>query len=89
MGTLAEKLKYTSDSVNDIQAAINEMGVAVSNSDPLGSYGNKIRQIQSGFAWADYTTIEATYTFTENDYVVKDYSELTNPTIIQKTYTNL
>lgn len=44
----ADKLRYTSEAVDDIQAAINEMGVTVGNDIPLGEYGGKIRQISGG-----------------------------------------
>ena len=48
MGTIAEKLAYLSDAVDDIQSAINEKGVEVSDSIPLATYGDKIREIESG-----------------------------------------
>lgn len=48
MGTIVEKLTYLSDAVDDIQAAINEKGVEVSDTLPLGTYGDKIRAITSG-----------------------------------------
>jgi len=48
MGTTAQKLAYTATSVNDIQAAIIEKGVAVPSTVPLGDYGNKIREISTG-----------------------------------------
>ena len=48
MGSIAEKLTYLSDAVDDIQAAINEKGVEVSDTLPLGTYGNKIREITGG-----------------------------------------
>lgn len=47
MATIAEKLKYTSDAVDDIQAAINEKGVEVKNNVRLGLYGDKIREIKA------------------------------------------
>lgn len=48
MGTIAEKLQYTSDAIDDIQAAIISKGVSVSSSDALSTYGNKIRSIPTG-----------------------------------------
>lgn len=46
MATIAEKLEYTSEAVDDIQAAINEKGVEVKNNIKLGLYGDKIREIK-------------------------------------------
>ncbi|RKI44296.1 hypothetical protein D7V86_03395 [bacterium D16-51] len=46
METIAEKLQYTSNAVNDIQTAINEKGIEVDNSIELGYYGDKIREIK-------------------------------------------
>lgn len=48
MGTTAEKLQYTLNSVDDIQAALIEKGITVANTDPLGSYGDKIRSLTTG-----------------------------------------
>lgn len=45
--TIAQKLQYTSDAVDDIQAAINEKGVNVDNTVELCLYGDKIREINS------------------------------------------
>ena len=45
MGTTAEKLQYTLDSVNDIQNALIEKGVEVLDTDPLGTYGDKVRSL--------------------------------------------
>ena len=47
MATIAEKLQYTSDAVDDIQAAINEKGVEVDDDIELGLYGDKIREINA------------------------------------------
>lgn len=53
MGTIADKLSYLSDAIDDIQDAINEKGIEVSNTIPLGLYGNKIREIQGGIDTSD------------------------------------
>ena len=45
MGTIAQKLQYTANAVNDIQSALVEKGVEVANTDALGSYGDKIREL--------------------------------------------
>ena len=45
MGSIAEKLQYTYNAVDDIQLAINEMGVQTDDETPLGYYGDKIREI--------------------------------------------
>ena len=48
MGTIADKLQYTLDAVDDIQQALTDKGVSVSDSDALATYGDKIRSISSG-----------------------------------------
>lgn len=48
MGTIADKLQYTLDAVDDIQQALADKGVSVSDSDALATYGDKIRSISSG-----------------------------------------
>lgn len=48
MGTTTEKLQYTLDSVNDIQAALIEKGVEVADTDALGTYGDKVRSLTTG-----------------------------------------
>ena len=48
MGTIADKLQYTLDAVDDIQQALTDKGVSVSDSDALATYGDKIRSIASG-----------------------------------------
>lgn len=47
MGTIAQKLNYLNDAVDDIRAAINEKNVAVDDSVELGYYGDKIRSIET------------------------------------------
>ena len=44
MGTLAQKLQYTLDSVNDIQKALEEKGFDMSDVE-LSRYGDLIRLI--------------------------------------------
>ena len=82
MGTIAEKLQYLSDSVNDIQAAIIEKGVAVGSDVPLGSYGAKIRSIQTGS--------DDTEDITAEWFIAKAVSDVTSSVVITKrTYTSL
>ena len=45
MGNISDKLKYLSDSVDDIQMAIGQKGIDIKDTDPLGTYGDMIRQI--------------------------------------------
>lgn len=47
MGTIVEKLEYTKNAVDDIQAAINEKGIECTDSVPLKDYGDKIRNIKT------------------------------------------
>lgn len=78
MGTLLEKLTYLSNAVDDIQSAINEKDVNVDDTIPLGEYGNKIREIKTAVAWADYTTMNGYKSVTEEDFVVKDVINVTD-----------
>lgn len=48
MGTIAEKLAYTANAIDDIQAAIIEQGVEVGANVPLADYGDKVRAISGG-----------------------------------------
>lgn len=90
MGTLLEKLTYLSNAVDDIQSAINEKDVNVDDTIPLGEYGNKIREIKTAIAWADYTTMNGYSSFAEQDLVCKDIEEATDIIeIIENNYTNL
>ncbi len=45
MGSIAEKLTYTINAVDDIQLAIEQMGVGIDDAVELGYYGDKIREI--------------------------------------------
>ena len=47
MGTVADKLRYTLNAVNDIQAAIEEKKISITDTTPLKSYGDKIREIRT------------------------------------------
>jgi hypothetical protein len=46
MGTLAEKLQYTLDAINDIQQALIDRGLSVADTDELATYADKIRSIK-------------------------------------------
>lgn len=48
MGTIADKLQYTLNAVDDIQQALTDKGVSVSSTDALETYGDKIRSISTG-----------------------------------------
>ena len=78
MGTIAEKLAYLSDAVDDIQDAINEKGVVVNDTVALGDYGDKIRAIPSGGSGNTFMDM----------FGARTYSE-TTLTPITKTYTSL
>lgn len=47
LGTVADKLRYTLNAVNDIQAAIEEKKISITDTTPLKSYGDKIREIRT------------------------------------------
>jgi len=79
METIAEKLKYTSDAVDDIQVAINEKGVTVGNDIELGLYGNKIREISGGNSTInDFYTIEKVTAYSNSDIIAKDIEDVSS-----------
>ena len=82
MGTLADKLSYLAASVDDIQAAINEKQIQVDSTIPLGKYGEKIREIQTGSLWADYISLEAFPAFSQEDLAAKELFDVTGKVIV-------
>lgn len=48
MGTIAEKLRYTLDAINDIQRALLDRGISVADTEELATYADKIRAIAGG-----------------------------------------
>lgn len=77
METIAEKLQYTSDAVDDIQAAINEKGVTVGNDTELGLYGDKIREISGGnSAINDFYNIEKFTAFSASGIMAKNVEDV-------------
>lgn len=48
MGTIADKLAYTKKAKVDIKQSINDKGVIVTDTDPLGVYFEKINEITGG-----------------------------------------
>lgn len=58
MGTIAEKLQYTSEAVDDIQAALIEKNISVADTDALKTYADKIRGSLSNSADADATAAD-------------------------------
>lgn len=46
MGTIAEKLQYTLNAINDIQQALIDRGLSVADTDELATYADKIRSIK-------------------------------------------
>lgn len=61
MGTLADKLAYTKEAVDNIQSAIQEMGVAVDNTVTLAEYPEKIREIEDVRLLHNFTKIKPFY----------------------------
>ena len=59
MGTVDEKLQYTMNSVDDIQAALIEAKVEGAETDELATYGDKIRTLSNIKVYAKYCDISA------------------------------
>lgn len=80
MGSIAEKLTYTSNAVDDIQLAINQMGVEVDKTIALGYYGDKIREIANanGNNIKDFYSIEKFESFSRLDIVSKDIEDVSD-----------
>lgn len=79
METITEKLQYTSDAVDDIQAAINEKGVEVDDDIELGYYGDKIREITGGnSAINDFYTIEKFTSFPAENIAAQDVEDVSS-----------
>lgn len=53
MGTIAEKLRYTLDAINDIQRALLDRGISVADTEELATYADKIRAIAGGLDTSD------------------------------------
>lgn len=53
MGTIAEKLQYTLDAINDIQRALLDRGISVADTEELATYADKIRAIAGGLDTSD------------------------------------
>lgn len=75
MGSIADKLQYLARAVGDIQDAINEKGISCEDSIALGYYGDKIRQIKTGYesGITDFYELEGIYGISGNDFVAKEY----------------
>jgi len=84
MGSIAEKLQYMSNAVNDIQLAINEMGVTADDKVELGYYGDKIREIANtnGNNIKDFYKIEKYEGFSKLDLLPKDIKEVSDLVIV-------
>jgi len=94
MGTIADKLSYLNNAVDDIQQAIIEKGVAVDSSVPLADYGAKIREIETGGGdgwFGDYRSIDtADFAITEDDVVAADVADISDTiSFTEKKYTEL
>ena len=78
MGSIADKLKYTSDAIDDIQLAINENHVECDNTVELGLYGDKIREIANtnGNNIKDFYSIEKFTSFSKNDLPTKNITDV-------------
>lgn len=83
MGSIAEKLKYMSNAVDDIQLAITENHIECDDTVELGLYGEKIRQIKNsnGNSIKDFYPVEKFIAFTKNDLIVKDVKDVTYESI--------
>ena len=84
MGTIADKLLYMNNAVDDIQLAINECKVEVDDSVELGLYGDKIREIanSNGNNIKDFYVIEKFDSFSRMELFPKTVEEITDYVII-------
>lgn len=84
MGSIAEKLQYTYNAVDDIQLAINEMGVQTDDETPLGYYGDKIREIANvnGNNIKDFYELEKFEGFSKLDIFPRDAKDVSDLAII-------
>lgn len=84
MGNIAQKLQYTCNAVDDIQLAINEMGVQTDDETPLGYYGDKIREIANvnGNNIKDFYELEKFEGFSKLDILPKDIKDVSALVII-------
>lgn len=53
---ITQQFQYAFNAKEDIKDAINEKGVEVTDSTPLGEYGNRVRQINQNPSPFDYST---------------------------------
>lgn len=84
MGSIAYKLQYMSHAVDDIQLAINEMGVGVDNAIELGYYGDKIREIANtnGNNIKDFYEIEKFEGLPKSDISTKNIKDVNDLVIV-------
>lgn len=84
MGDIAQKLQYTCNAVDDIQLAINEMGVQTDDETPLGYYGDKIREIANvnGNNIKDFYELEKFEGFSKLDIFPRDTKDVSDLAII-------
>ncbi len=84
MGSIAEKLQYMYNAVEDIQLAINEMGVQTDDETPLGYYGDKIREIANvnGNNIKDFYELEKFEGFSKLDIFPRDTKDVSDLAII-------
>ena len=84
MGSIAEKLQYMYNAVEDIQLAINEMEVQTDNTIELGYYGDKIREIANvnGNNIKDFYELEKFEGFSKLDILPRDIKDVSDLAII-------
>ncbi len=84
MGSIAEKLIYTLNAVDDIQTAINECKVECGDDIALEYYGDKIREIKNadGNNVKDFYLLEKVTGWTQNDISVKTVEDVTEPLVV-------
>lgn len=77
MGSIAEKLTYTINAVDDIQLAIEQMGVGIDDAVELGYYGDKIREIANvnGNNIKDFYVLEKLEGISRMDIMPKTISD--------------
>lgn len=88
MGSIADKLSYLANAVDDIQLAITEKNVECDDDVELGLYGEKIRSIvtSDGLGISDFYDIEKVIGSTLSDVSVKSVEDISGSHTYDSNY---